>query len=215
MWTQAVRHAIRATRSKLVPLTLALPKMPAACAPANLAAAVSKQAAASGRQVMTSATNTTLLPQITTAGAAARLTATATPSGVAQGLQAARRCMSTGAALPAPTADVVKTFLQMAAGVVAFLAADKALKAAMADLEVTFPAPLIGMFGIFSALCALSAANQQPAADALVGAMRPALRWVQRWLPLFYVAPLVVLPLAMAMVKPEDLGKVRGGLQGV
>jgi len=102
----------------------------------------------------------------------------------------------------------VKTFLQMATGVAAFLAADKALKQMMAHLDVTFPAPLIGMFAIFTGLCSLSAMGQQGAADAVVSAMRPALRWVQRWLPLFYVAPLVVLPIAMTQVAPEDLGKI-------
>eukprot|EP00959_Pyramimonas_sp_CCMP1952_P050892 1063187-Pyramimonas_sp.AAC.1 len=79
MWTQAVRHAIRVTNSKLVPLAQALPKMPTAAAPMmTLASAASKQAASSAATLGHSA-KSLLPPAVTAAGAAVRLSATATP----------------------------------------------------------------------------------------------------------------------------------------
>eukprot|EP00242_Pyramimonas_sp_CCMP2087_P002290 CAMPEP_0198230842 /NCGR_PEP_ID=MMETSP1445-20131203/114888_1 /TAXON_ID=36898 /ORGANISM="Pyramimonas sp., Strain CCMP2087" /LENGTH=532 /DNA_ID=CAMNT_0043911423 /DNA_START=70 /DNA_END=1668 /DNA_ORIENTATION=- len=205
MWTQAlVRHAFRTTRSKLASSTLALPKVPAVCAPSNVTPTVASRGmattatagAAAARMALANSAHSSLLPLLGNAaklGLQSKLGGTATPAGIGAGLQAARRCMSASASPATDPAAHVKTFFQMAAGVAAFLAADKALKQMMAHLDVTFPAPLIGMFAIFTGLCSLSALGQQGAADAVVGAMRPALRWVQRWLPLFYVIGILVL----------------------
>lgn len=66
------------------------------------------------------------------------------------------------------------------------------------------------MFAIFSGLTALSAAGAGSAAAAAVAAFTPALHWIQRWLPLFFVPTLVVLPIAAQAVAPEDMAKVGG-----
>ena len=63
------------------------------------------------------------------------------------------------------------------------------------------------MFGILSGLWGLSAAGQLATADKIVAAARPALAWVGRYLPLFYVPALVVLPLAIEKLSSEELGK--------
>lgn len=43
-----------------------------------------------------------------------------------------------------------------------------------------------------------------------MSAFKPALNWIQRWLPLFFVPTLVVLPIALQAVAPEDAAKVGG-----
>ena len=52
------------------------------------------------------------------------------------------------------------------------------------------------MFIIIAALLAVSSVSQA-AAENLYGFFDPALNWIQRWLPLFYVPTLVVLPLSI------------------
>ena len=51
---------------------------------------------------------------------------------------------------------------------------------------------------------ALSATDQR-AADLVVTAAQPALTFITRWLPLFYVAPLVVVPLAVDSMPADEL----------
>jgi len=92
----------------------------------------------------------------------------------------------------------------------AFVAADEALKRVLGAAGVTFPAPLVGMFGILATLSGLAATGRLATAEAIVAAAGPALRWVQRYLPVFYMPPLVILPLAMAGLSPDELGKVGG-----
>lgn len=53
-----------------------------------------------------------------------------------------------------------------------------------------------GMFGIIAALEALTRASRDRA-DAVAAFFAPALDWIQRWLPLFYVPSLIMLPLAL------------------
>ena len=53
-----------------------------------------------------------------------------------------------------------------------------------------------GMFAIIAVLLTLDRVSKDTA-ERLLGFFNPALNWVQRWLPLFYVPTLVVLPLAV------------------
>ncbi|KAK1305028.1 hypothetical protein QJS10_CPB11g00094 [Acorus calamus] len=76
------------------------------------------------------------------------------------------------------------------------LAADKFLKSAFVAASIKFPSALFGMFCVFSVLMALDAVAP-PAAAGLMGFFEPATLFIQRWLPLFYVPSLVVLPLAV------------------
>lgn len=76
------------------------------------------------------------------------------------------------------------------------LATDKLLKKAFVAAAIKFPSALFGMFCIFMVLIALD--SIVPAAAAgLMSFFEPALSFIQRWLPLFYVPSLVVLPLAV------------------
>lgn len=76
------------------------------------------------------------------------------------------------------------------------LAIDKFLKKAFVAAAIKFPSALFGMFCIFSMLVILDS-TVPTAATSLMNFFEPALVFIQRWLPLFYVPSLVVLPLAV------------------
>ncbi|KAG8495802.1 hypothetical protein CXB51_009415 [Gossypium anomalum] len=76
------------------------------------------------------------------------------------------------------------------------LAMDKFLKQAFVAASIKFPSALFGMFCIFSVLVILDT-TIPAAATSLMNFFEPALMFIQRWLPLFYVPALVVLPLSV------------------
>ncbi|KAG6636294.1 plastidal glycolate/glycerate translocator 1, chloroplastic [Carya illinoinensis] len=76
------------------------------------------------------------------------------------------------------------------------LATDKILKKAFVVAAIKFPSALFGMFCIFSVLVILDS-TVPAAATGLMNFFEPALLFIQRWLPLFYVPSLVVLPLSV------------------
>lgn len=76
------------------------------------------------------------------------------------------------------------------------LAMDKFLKKAFVAAAIKFPSALFGMFCVFSVLLALDTTIPS-AATNLMTFFEPATLFIQRWLPLFYVPSLVVLPLAV------------------
>lgn len=76
---------------------------------------------------------------------------------------------------------------------------DKFLKKAFVAASIKFPSALFGMFCIFSVLVILD--STVPAvATSLMNFFEPALLFIQRWLPLFYVPSLVVLPLSVKSI---------------
>ncbi|XAR70702.1 hypothetical protein NMG60_11027652 [Bertholletia excelsa] len=76
------------------------------------------------------------------------------------------------------------------------LTMDKALKKAFVAAAIKFPSALFGMFCVFTILMILDS-TVPDAAINLMNFFEPALLFIQRWLPLFYVPSLVVLPLAV------------------
>ncbi|MBA0817752.1 hypothetical protein Gohar_019387 [Gossypium harknessii] len=76
------------------------------------------------------------------------------------------------------------------------LAMDKFLKQVFVAAAIKFPSALFGMFCIFSVLVILDT-TIPAAATSLMNFFEPALMFIQRWLPLFYVPALVVLPLSV------------------
>ncbi|PAN48201.1 hypothetical protein PAHAL_9G367400 [Panicum hallii] len=76
------------------------------------------------------------------------------------------------------------------------VATDKFLKQAFVAASIKFPSALFGMFCVFSVLVVFDAFV--PAlAKGFIDFFEPATLFIQRWLPLFYVPSLVVLPLAV------------------
>ncbi|KAK9079951.1 hypothetical protein SSX86_001626 [Deinandra increscens subsp. villosa] len=76
------------------------------------------------------------------------------------------------------------------------VATDKYLNKAFVAAAINFPSALFGMFCIFSLLLILDV-TVPAVANGLIYFFEPALLFIQRWLPLFYVPSLVVLPLAV------------------
>lgn len=86
--------------------------------------------------------------------------------------------------------------LHLAVSLGSVLAADYLLKKAFVAAAIKFPSALFGMFCVFTVLMLLDWAVPA-AAMGLMGFFEPATSFIQRWLPLFYVPSLVVLPLAV------------------
>ncbi|KAL6985663.1 Plastidal glycolate/glycerate translocator 1, chloroplastic [Sarracenia purpurea var. burkii] len=76
------------------------------------------------------------------------------------------------------------------------LAMDKVLKKAFVAASIRFPSALFGMFCVFAVLVILDS-TLPAAATSLMNFFEPAFMFIQRWLPLFYVPSLVVLPLVV------------------
>ncbi|KAK3157263.1 hypothetical protein QOZ80_2AG0118480 [Eleusine coracana subsp. coracana] len=76
------------------------------------------------------------------------------------------------------------------------LAADKFLKQAFVAASIKFPSSLFGMFCVLSVLLVFDT-FVPVLAKAFMDFFEPATLFIQRWLPLFYVPSLVVLPLAV------------------
>lgn len=93
------------------------------------------------------------------------------------------------------------------------LAVDKALKKGFTAAMIKFPSALFGMFCIFSVLSILDVIRPA-AATALVDFFEPATTFIQRWLPLFYVPSLVVLPLAVKGIPASSGLKIGAILVG-
>lgn len=91
--------------------------------------------------------------------------------------------------------QIVK-FLHLALSLGIILAADKLLRKAFLAASIKFPSALFGMFCVFSVLMILDS-TAPSAATGFMNFFEPATLFIQRWLPLFYVPSLVVLPLAV------------------
>lgn len=93
------------------------------------------------------------------------------------------------------------------------LAIDKALKRVFTAAMIKFPSSLFGMFCIFSVLSILDVIRPA-AATTLLNFFEPATTFIQRWLPLFYVPSLVVLPLAVKGIPASSGMKIGAILVG-
>ncbi|RVW90315.1 Plastidal glycolate/glycerate translocator 1, chloroplastic [Vitis vinifera] len=94
------------------------------------------------------------------------------------------------------------------------LAMDKLLKKAFVAAAIKFPSALFGMFCIFTILVILDS-TVPAAAKSLMNFFQPALLFIQRWLPLFYVPSLVVLPLAVKDIPAASGLKICFIIEGV
>ena len=106
-----------------------------------------------------------------------------------------------------PTIDETLDYVKFVVPLAALVTVDKVLAAFLAAQGVTFPAPIIGMFGFFGALLALE--KTAPAVNnAIIDFFQPAVQWLTRWLPLFFVPSLVTLPLAVQSLSTAEVGKL-------
>ena len=103
---------------------------------------------------------------------------------------------------------VAKDWLHFGVAVGVLYTLNNVLTKGMAAADIKFPPSLLGMFGILGGLWGLSASGNLAAAESIVAAAAPALKWVGRYLPLFYVPALVVLPLAVEALSSSELSKI-------
>ncbi|XP_031501513.1 plastidal glycolate/glycerate translocator 1, chloroplastic [Nymphaea colorata] len=87
------------------------------------------------------------------------------------------------------------------------VAMDKILKKVFISAAIKFPSALFGMFCVFSILMVLDSVVSSAAAG-LMSFFEPAILFIQRWLPLFYVPSLVVLPLAVKDIPATSGAKI-------
>lgn len=88
-----------------------------------------------------------------------------------------------------------------------FLALDKYLKNVFLAHAIGFPSALFGMMAVFVLLSGLSFVNAD-AASRVESFLAPAILFIQRWLPLFYVPSLVVVPLAVKGIPAAEGAKI-------
>ena len=134
--------------------------------------------------------------------------ATAAAATAATAATAAAAASTAATAEAAAPLFVASDWLHFGVAIGAFYALNDALYKAFAVADIKFPASLVGMFGILGGLWGLSGAGQLSTAQSIVAAASPALKWVGRYLPLFYVPALVVLPLAIESLSASELGKI-------
>ena len=84
------------------------------------------------------------------------------------------------------------------------IAADKVFAQYFKLKGWTFPSALAGMVVIFSALCGLRFSSPEVAEEISVG-LTPSVSLIKAWLPIFFVPPLVVLPLKLHLLKGMGL----------
>lgn len=106
------------------------------------------------------------------------------------------KSMGSDSSLASTSLKSVVNVMHLAVSLGAILAMDKFLKQAFVAAAIKFPSALFGMFCVFTVLLALDS-TIPAAATGLMNFFEPALLFIQRWLPLFYVPSLVVLPLAV------------------
>jgi putative effector of murein hydrolase LrgA (UPF0299 family) len=109
-------------------------------------------------------------------------------------------------AAPAPAAAAssaapggVLPWLQLWSTLASLYYTDKLIKNVFVEFGIKFPSALAGMFGVFALLCIVGDGT----ANKIMGMYAPALNWIARWLPLFYVPALVTLPMALNGIPGE------------
>ncbi|GMH28790.1 hypothetical protein Nepgr_030633 [Nepenthes gracilis] len=103
---------------------------------------------------------------------------------------------SSNSSITSTTSHGVFDIMHLIVSLGIILAMDKLLKEAFAAAAIKFPSALFGMFCVFTILMILDS-TVAVAATNLLNFFEPAVLFIQRWLPLFYVPSLVVLPLAV------------------
>lgn len=95
-------------------------------------------------------------------------------------------------------------YVTLVVGLASLYGLDMAIKELFKSLAITFPSALGGMFGMVVVLLAVGDAT----AAKIIGFYAPTLNWIAKWLPLFYVASLVTLPLAVKGIAGSELIKI-------
>jgi len=90
---------------------------------------------------------------------------------------------------------------QTALGMLMLLTLDKHLRSLFLQQNIAFPSSLGGMMAVFALLCSASAIAPEFTDRQLFYRLSHAAALLKTWLPLFFVPPLVVLPLKASLLK--------------
>ncbi|KAK9867306.1 hypothetical protein WJX84_001513 [Apatococcus fuscideae] len=110
---------------------------------------------------------------------------------------------------PRPSQSTINQWLHWGLSLGTLYLFNLALAKAVAAAGISFPSPLIGMFGIIGVLVATSAVSQ-PRAEQLCALFQPAVAWIEKWLALFYVPSLVMLPLSLRSLSGSEMARIMG-----
>lgn len=101
-------------------------------------------------------------------------------------------------------AGVLKARAATSLSMLLLIVADKALRQVFAAAKISFPSSLGGMVLLFSGITTID--KLSPAlADKVFYFLSHSVSFIKAWLPLFFVPPLVVLPLKMPLMKGFEL----------
>lgn len=100
--------------------------------------------------------------------------------------------------------QLVRNMAQLVVSLGILVAADKLVEQAFAAASIKFPSALFAMFCVFALLLFLPPSL----ANGFMAFFDPATVFIHRWLPLFFVPSLVVLPLAVRDVSPASALKI-------
>eukprot|EP00596_Hydrurales_sp_CCMP1899_P005217 CAMPEP_0119034660 /NCGR_PEP_ID=MMETSP1177-20130426/1670_1 /TAXON_ID=2985 /ORGANISM="Ochromonas sp, Strain CCMP1899" /LENGTH=720 /DNA_ID=CAMNT_0006992265 /DNA_START=152 /DNA_END=2311 /DNA_ORIENTATION=+ len=99
-------------------------------------------------------------------------------------------------------------------GMVSLILLDKGMAFLFKSKGWAFPSALAAMIGIFSGLCNLRKYAPK-LTDEIADGFSPSVSFIKAWLPLFFVPPLVVLPLKMYLLKGVGFQMVGAIISGV
>ena len=100
----------------------------------------------------------------------------------------------------ASTTSSKSSKISTAIGIVTLIIMDKVMASLFKSKKLTFPSSLAAMVGVFLALCDLKKYNAD-LAEGISDGLSPSVSLIKAWLPLFFVPPLVVLPLKLYLLK--------------
>lgn len=105
---------------------------------------------------------------------------------------------------PSTAGDALQQYLLLWSGLGILYAVDFCSKKAFLEAGIKFPSSLVGMFAIAALLMAVG----EKTAGTVRAFFTPALNWIAKWLPIFYVASLVCLPLGLKGLTSNELVKM-------
>lgn len=113
--------------------------------------------------------------------------------------ESGKRLYSTSQPLLSQTTNNAANLSKMVLGLAFLKYIDKYLSTLFRLRNIQFPSSLGGMIGIFSILTSISVFNSS-VSNAILEQFMPALSFMRVWLALFFIPPLVVLPLKYSLL---------------
>jgi len=100
---------------------------------------------------------------------------------------------------------VANTLPNAIAGTVAFAVIEKLVKLGLAKADIQFPGQLGACMVLFVVLCLLDAIGASSLSTAVFEALTPGAAILAKWLPVFFVPGLALLPLSKSIPGTVDV----------